>query len=50
LRIEYAPAPPFNAGTPETAPPAVLAAARNAAAGLRAEREALVSRVAARLG
>jgi len=50
LRIEYAPAPPFNAGTPETAPPAVLAAAREAAAGLRAEREALVSRVAARLG
>ena len=26
LGIEYAPAPPFNAGRPETAPPAVLAA------------------------
>ena len=25
LQIEYAPAPPFDAGTPESAPPAVLA-------------------------
>jgi transcriptional regulator GlxA family with amidase domain len=25
LNIEYAPAPPFDAGRPETAPPAVLA-------------------------
>jgi cyclohexyl-isocyanide hydratase len=28
LGIEYAPAPPFDAGRPETAPPAVLAAVR----------------------
>ncbi|RWR09534.1 hypothetical protein D2T33_13845 [Sinirhodobacter populi] len=28
LSLEYAPAPPFQAGTPETAPAAVLAAAR----------------------
>ncbi len=28
LRMEYDPAPPFDAGTPRTAPPAVLAAAR----------------------
>ena len=28
LSIEYAPAPPFNSGTPETAPPEVLDAAR----------------------
>jgi cyclohexyl-isocyanide hydratase len=28
LRLEYNPAPPFNAGSPETAPPEVLAAMR----------------------
>jgi cyclohexyl-isocyanide hydratase len=28
LSIEYAPEPPFNSGTPQTAPPEVLAAAR----------------------
>ena len=49
LQIEYAPAPPFAAGTPETAPAGVLANARQRGAGMRAEREALVSRVAARL-
>ncbi|MBR0678707.1 DJ-1/PfpI family protein, partial [Roseomonas alkaliterrae] len=41
LQIEYAPAPPFAAGSPETAPPAVLAAARARGAGMRTEREAL---------
>ena len=50
LGIEYAPAPPFDAGTPETAPPAVLAAVRARTAGLRATRQALIDRVAARLG
>lgn len=50
LQIEYAPAPPFAAGSPDTAPPEVLAAARARGAGMRAEREALVARVAARLG
>jgi cyclohexyl-isocyanide hydratase len=50
LQIEYAPAPPFAAGSPDTAPPGVLAAARARGAGMRAEREALVARVAARLG
>jgi cyclohexyl-isocyanide hydratase len=49
LGIEYAPAPPFSAGTPETAPAEVLAGARRRGAGMRAEREALVARVAARL-
>ncbi|MBL6078982.1 DJ-1/PfpI family protein [Belnapia sp. T18] len=49
LQIEYAPAPPFNAGRPETAPSSVLEAARARGAGMRAEREALVQRVAARL-
>jgi cyclohexyl-isocyanide hydratase len=50
LGIEYAPAPPFNAGTPETAPPEVLEAARSRASDLRGTRQALVDRVAARLG
>ncbi|MFC7475736.1 DJ-1/PfpI family protein [Dankookia sp. GCM10030260] len=49
LQIEYAPAPPFQAGDPATAPAAVLAAAQARGAGMRAEREALVARVAARL-
>jgi len=49
LQIEYAPAPPFSAGTPDTAPAAVLDAARRRGAATRAEREALVARVAARL-
>ncbi len=49
LGIEYAPAPPFAAGTPETAPAAVLEAAQQRGAGMRREREALVARVAARL-
>lgn len=50
LQIEYAPAPPFDAGSPATAPAGVLATARARGAGMRAEREALVARVAARLG
>jgi cyclohexyl-isocyanide hydratase len=45
LQIEYAPAPPFNAGSPETAPAAVLAEARQRGAKMRATREALVKRV-----
>jgi cyclohexyl-isocyanide hydratase len=49
LQIEYAPEPPFNAGTPATAPAEVLAAAEARGAGMRAERVALVARVAARL-
>ena len=49
LQIEYAPAPPFAAGSPATAPAEVLAAAKARGAGMRAEREALVARVAARL-
>ena len=45
LQIEYAPAPPFDAGSPETAPAAVLAEARRRGAAMRAAREALVKRV-----
>ena len=49
LQIEYAPAAPFDAGTPETAPPEILQAVRTAAAATRADREAIVARAAARL-
>jgi cyclohexyl-isocyanide hydratase len=49
LQIEYAPAPPFDSGSPETAPAAVLATARARGAGMRSQREALMTRVAERL-
>lgn len=49
LQIEYAPAPPFEAGSPATAPAGVLASAKARGATMRAEREALVARVAARI-
>jgi cyclohexyl-isocyanide hydratase len=49
LQIEYAPEPPFNAGSPATAPADVLALVRKRGAGMRTEREALMARVAARL-
>ena len=48
LAIEYAPAPPFNAGTPETAPASVLATVKSRGSMRRAEREAIVGRVTGR--
>ncbi|HZT87702.1 MAG TPA: DJ-1/PfpI family protein [Stellaceae bacterium] len=50
LQIAYAPEPPFNSGTPETAPPAVLEAARLAYRATTEGRERTARRVAARLG
>ena len=50
LGIEYAPAPPFDAGSPETARPELVAAVRARMTGVRAEREARVAKVAAGLG
>ena len=50
LDIAYAPEPPFQSGTPGTAPPEVLAAARRDVAELIARREASARRAAARLG
>jgi len=47
LQIEYAPAPPFDAGSPETAPREVLELARARNAPTRAAREALIARVVA---
>jgi cyclohexyl-isocyanide hydratase len=49
LGIEYAPAPPFDAGSPETARPEVVAAARVRMAAARTGREAQVAAAAARL-
>ena len=49
LQIEYAPAPPFDTGNPETAPPEVLAAVRSRGAATRKLREILVAKVAGRL-
>ncbi|MGY2051093.1 DJ-1/PfpI family protein [Methylobacterium sp. JK268] len=45
LALEYAPAPPFAAGTPRTAPPDILARARARLAGSRAKREAILARL-----
>lgn len=49
LGIEYAPAPPFNSGSPATARPEVLERARLSMVALRAKREAVVAEAAARL-
>ncbi|RWR31250.1 DJ-1/PfpI family protein [Sinirhodobacter populi] len=47
LSLEYAPAPPFQAGTPETAPAAVLSAARERLAPSRHARAAILDRISA---
>lgn len=50
LDMVYAPEPPFDSGTPETAPPAILEQARQSRAAITAQREATARRVAAKLG
>jgi cyclohexyl-isocyanide hydratase len=50
LQIAYAPEPPFDAGTPQTAPPAILSQVRSAYAPIVAARRRTAERVAARLG
>jgi cyclohexyl-isocyanide hydratase len=49
LGIEYAPAPPFNAGSPDTARPELVAAVRARMDGMRGQREARIAQVAAAL-
>jgi cyclohexyl-isocyanide hydratase len=49
LQIEYAPAPPFDAGSPETAPPAILARLRERNAAMAGRRREAVEAAAARL-
>ncbi|GAA0426303.1 DJ-1/PfpI family protein [Pseudomonas veronii subsp. inensis] len=50
LQIEYAPAPPFDSGSPDTAPLAVLKEANQRTAESRRVRGEIVARAAARLG
>ena len=50
LGIEYAPEPPFDSGTPRTAPPEVLESARAAVRPLTKAREATARRIATKLG
>jgi cyclohexyl-isocyanide hydratase len=50
LYMQYAPEPPFDAGSPDTAPLEVTVAVRNAAAEIMARREKTARRVAERLG
>ena len=50
LGIEYAPAPPFDSGSPDTARPEILAAVRERMSATREQREARVAKVAAAMG
>lgn len=50
LRLEYNPAPPFNSGSPDTAPPEVMALMQERLALSRAARSEKINRAAARLG
>ncbi len=49
LQIEYDPAPPFQAGSPRTAPAELVSAQRAKLAGFLAQRRAATERAAARL-
>lgn len=49
LGLEYAPAPPFNAGRPETAPPEIVAVVSKMYGGAMPERLAAAEQAAARL-
>ena len=50
LRVEYAPAPPFDSGTPETAAADLVDEVRERAQPMMRERTALVRRATLRLG
>jgi cyclohexyl-isocyanide hydratase len=50
LGLEYNPAPPFNAGSPDTAPPEIVAFMKERNAASQARRGEMVNRAAARLG
>jgi cyclohexyl-isocyanide hydratase len=49
LRLEYNPAPPFNAGSPDTAPPEILALMKEKIAAAQERRGDAIHRAAARL-
>jgi len=50
LYLEYAPEPPFQSGTPETAPPAIVNNVKNSSREITQTRLATAKRVAERLG
>jgi cyclohexyl-isocyanide hydratase len=50
LHMVYAPEPPFDSGTPETAPAAILQQAQQSLRAITARREETARRVASRLG
>lgn len=50
LQMVYSPEPPFNSGTPETAPQWILEEARRSVRAITAQREATARRIGARLG
>jgi cyclohexyl-isocyanide hydratase len=49
LHMAYAPEPPFDSGTPESAPPAILAEARHKVRAITALREQTARRIAVEL-
>ena len=49
LRLEYNPAPPFDAGSPDSAPPAILARMKEKIAPAQARRGEAIARAAARM-
>jgi cyclohexyl-isocyanide hydratase len=49
LGLEYNPAPPFNSGSPDTAPPDILALMKEKIAPFRQRRNEATARAAARL-
>jgi cyclohexyl-isocyanide hydratase len=50
LHMVYDPEPPFDSGTPEKAPAAILEQARHSVRAITAQREETARRVAAKLG
>jgi cyclohexyl-isocyanide hydratase len=50
LHIAYAPEPPFDSGTPETAPAPIADEARRSVRSITAQREQTARRIAAKLG
>ena len=50
LHMVYAPEPPFDSGTPETAPAAILEQARQSVRAITAQREQTARRIAGKLG
>ena len=50
LHMAYAPEPPFDSGTPETAPPQILEQARRSVRTITVQREQTARRIAAKLG